>query len=151
MKSTITLLEQRVNSLESQVSSSQQPTLVSNNNQSQVNPDGAVEQDSTRTSIPSSVANDSTNISSIVSTFLNEEKERAKRRLNLIIHNVKESTSEDGPTRKKHDIDTVTSIFEHHLNVSTTITKAFRIGQHKEKPRLLKISVSTESEKATIL
>ena len=31
--------------------------------------------------------------------------------------------------------------------VTTTITKAFRFSQHQEKPRLLKISVSTESER----
>ena len=49
-------------------------------------------------------------------SLLNEEKEKAKRRLNLIVHNVEESTSDDGPTRKQHDIHTVSSQY-----VSTAI------------------------------
>jgi len=40
-----------------------------------------------------------------VATFINEEKERAKQHLNLMIHNVPELSSEDGLTRKKHDKD----------------------------------------------
>ena len=39
--------------------------------------------------------------------FINEEKQKAKRHLNLIIHNVPESPSEDGLTRKDHDDDFV--------------------------------------------
>jgi len=150
MKSTITSLEQRVNSLESQVSNLQQHIVASNNDQTLMNTDGTANKTATPTSPPTT--DDSTNhIGSIISTFLNEEKEKAKRCLNLIVHNVNESTSDDGPTRKQHDIRTISSIFQQQLNITATITKAFRIGQHKEKPRLLKISVSTESEKAAIL
>ena len=47
MKLTIYSLEQRVISLESQVSNLQQPTVVINNNQSQMNTDGAVNQSAT--------------------------------------------------------------------------------------------------------
>ena len=43
------------------------------------------------------------------------------------------------------------SMFQQQFNITTTITKAIRIGQHREKPRLLKSTVSTESEKAAIL
>ena len=71
--------------------------------------------------------------------------------MNLIVHNVKESTSDDGPTRKQHDIHTISSIFQQQFNITTTLTKAIRIGQHREMPRLPKITVSTESEKAAIL
>ena len=71
--------------------------------------------------------------------------------ISLIVHNVEESTSDDGPTRKQHDIHRVSSIFQQQFNITTTITKAIRIGQHREKPRLLKITISTESEKAAIL
>jgi len=39
-------------------------------------------------------------IASKISDYINEEKEKAKRRLNVIIHNVPESTSEDGNLRK---------------------------------------------------
>jgi len=37
--------------------------------------------------------------------YISEEKEKAMRRLNIIIHNIPESASEDGNTRKKHDIN----------------------------------------------
>lgn len=43
-------------------------------------------------------------ITTIVSSYINEEKEKAKRKLNLILHNVWESTSEDGLARKKTSI-----------------------------------------------
>jgi len=98
MKSTITSLKQRVNSLESQISNIQQPTVASNNDQFQMNTDGAINQ--TAMPISSPTIDDSTNhIGSIVSTFLNEEKEKSQTTLNLIVHNVNESTSDDGPTR----------------------------------------------------
>ena len=44
-------------------------------------------------------------MATIVSTYINEEKEKAKRHLNFIVHNTYESASEAGLTRKKHDID----------------------------------------------
>jgi len=37
-------------------------------------------------------------ISTMVSYYLNEEKDKIKRHLNLVIHNLKESSSEDGST-----------------------------------------------------
>ena len=90
-------------------------------------------------------------VTTVINSFLNEEKEKAKRRLNLIIHNIPESTDGDGLTRKKHDIDFIISAFQQYLGVNATINKAFRLGQRGSKPRLLKISVNTETEKASIL
>ena len=46
-------------------------------------------------------------ISEMVSSYINEEK--SKRHLNVIVHNVIESTSEDPELRRKHDIDSVSS------------------------------------------
>ena len=48
--------------------------------------------------------------------YINKEREKAKRRLNVIIHNIPESVSEDSNTRKKHDTDFVTDICHQHLN-----------------------------------
>ena len=94
-------------------------------------------------------------LTTIVSSVLNEEKEKARRRLNLIVHNAPESTADDGPTRKAHDIKFVSTAFQQYLGVSTKIDKAVRLGKHsgeeQEKPRLLKISVSSEMEKALLL
>ena len=50
---------------------------------------------------------------------------KAKRRLNLIIHNIPESTDGDGLTRKKLDIDFVISAFQQYLGVNATINEAF--------------------------
>ena len=70
MKLTIYSLEQRVISLESQVSNLQQPTVAINNNQSQMNIDSIVNQTAAPTIQP--IAGDSTgHIGSVVSTFLN--------------------------------------------------------------------------------
>ena len=41
--------------------------------------------------------------------FISEKKERSKRHLNLIIHNVPESAVAEGPARKQHDIEYLTS------------------------------------------
>ena len=62
---------------------------------------------STRESAPSNKPSTNNNIQEVVAMFINEEKQKAKRHLNLIIHNVPESPSEDGLTRKDHDDDFV--------------------------------------------
>lgn len=45
----------------------------------------------------------------------------------------------------------VTSLFQQHLGISPSISRAFCLGQKRQKPRLLKISVSSDVEKASIL
>ena len=37
--------------------------------------------------------------SKVITSFLNEEKERSKRHLNVIIHNVEESSGDNGKVR----------------------------------------------------
>ena len=53
--------------------------------------------------------------------------------------------------KKKENIDNVSSISQQYLDVSPSITKAFHFGKCDEKPRLLKITVSSESEKISIV
>ena len=94
--------------------------------------------------------------SSFMSSFMNEEKEKDKRRLNLIIHNIVESTDVDSSVRKEHDINLVDSILKKYLGISAKIERAIRLGKrtdksNTDKPRLLKISVSSEHDKAKIL
>ena len=107
------------------------------------------------TTVPSSSqpntssAND--HISNIVSSYLEEEKEKSKRWLNLIIHNLEESLSDDGATWQKDDIDKITSTLRNYIKVTPNISKAIRLGKRQEKARLLKITVSSETEKAAIL
>ena len=54
-------------------------------------------------------------------------------------------------TRRKHDTDFVTDMCQKHLNTTVSITKCFHLGKKGSKPRLLKISLSTEIEKAKLL
>ena len=61
------------------------------------------------------------------------------------MHNIVESTSEGPETRCKHDIDSVSCIFDKHLAVPATITKAIQVGMKGNKPRLLTISVASGS------
>ena len=62
--------------------------------------------------------------SKVLSSFINKEKEWSKRYFNLIIHNVQEPTADDGHTRKKQDINNVSSIFNKHMEVKATIMNA---------------------------
>ena len=87
---------------------------------------------------------------------MNEEKEKEKCRLNLIIHNVEESADVDSSVRKEHDIKLVDSVLRQYLGISTKIEKAIRLGKRTDilsttKPRLLKITISSEQDKAKIL
>jgi len=83
-----------------------------------------------------------------VSSVINEEKEKSKHKLNLIIHNLSESSKESGDHRKQEDIAATTKLLDKYMETSAKVVKAFRTGQCKDKPRLLKI---TEQEKAEIL
>ena len=53
----------------------------------------------------------------VITSFINEEKERSKRRLNIIVHNVAESSAESGSERKSYDIINMTSIFDKYAVV----------------------------------
>jgi len=82
---------------------------------------------------------------SFMLSFINEEKEKEKRWLNLIIHNIAESTDVYSSARKEHDLNSVDSILKKYLGISTKIEKG------SDKPKLLIISVSSEHDKAKIL
>ena len=89
-------------------------------------------------------------IADTVFTAMNEERDREKIQLNLIIHNLAESNSDHGETRKSEDIKHTTDIFN-YLRAKATVTKAIRLGKKSEKPRLLKVAVNTVESKAFIL
>ena len=82
--------------------------------------------------------------SDVISTFLNEEKERSKQRCNVIVHNLEESTLENSRERKEYDTSTISSVFTKNLGVKATITNAIRIGKKQDsgsgsRPRLVKV------------
>jgi len=98
---------------------------------------------------PASISEDS--VAQIAYSLASEQKEKEKRQLNVIIHNLEESTASDGPLRKQDDIKRCTSLLQTYLQASVTITNAFRLGPKSTKPRLLKISLSKIEEKSAIL
>ena len=87
------------------------------------------------------LTNDS--VANITVGVVDEQREREKRKLNMIIHNVSESTKETGPERKADCIATVNSLLHEHLGISATISNAIRLGKKSDRPRLLKISVAS--------
>ena len=72
-------------------------------------------------------------MASTIASIMNEEKERERRRLNLIIHNLSESTAELAESRKTEDIECVTDICNVCLGANATATKAIRLGKKPNK------------------
>jgi len=88
---------------------------------------------------------------SVATITVGEQRERDRRKLNLIFHNVSESAKQRGPERKVDDISTINGLLHQHLGHSPTISNALHLGKKADWPRLLKISVTTIQEKSTIL
>jgi len=94
----------------------------------------------------------SNELSNAVKSVINEEKERNKRKLNLIIHNIAESDADTSEIRKQEDLKQVNDIFSKQLDIQTNISNIIRLGKKGgPKPRLLKVTVDSESVKAAIL
>jgi len=126
-------LTERVNKLESERMEAT-PSVNLGNSQSQPNPPTLSE------------------ITSTVVSLLNEEKDKEKRKMNVIIHGIPESKSEEPLERKAYDIDQVNTIFQKHLNVEVAVDNAVRLGKKvNEKSRLLKITLPTESAKKQVM
>jgi len=101
LKSSIASLENKISYLEDRLKALAEDSSVKNK-VSDVNV----------SDISMSANPDSSNqMQSMINSFITEEKEKAKQRLNLIVHNVAESMNKDGLIRKKHDIDFITSTF----------------------------------------
>ena len=95
--------------------------------------------DTVPTVMPPSLGEISASFASVVS----EQKEKEKRCLNVILHNVPESTSDDNKTRKADDIEAVYGIVNNYLGAKAEISNTIRLGKkislENVKPRLLKI------------
>ena len=81
----------------------------------------------------------SESVASLTASLVTEQKEREKRELNLVLHNVPEPTTTDNSARKEEDITQVNSILSGYLDVKPTIKNAVRLT---DKARLLKITVA---------
>ena len=84
----------------------------------------------------------SESVVSLTASLVAEQKEREKRELNLVLHNIPESTASDSPTRKQEDIAQVNSILNEYVDVKPVINNAIRLGKKvTDKSCLLKIIV----------
>ena len=101
------------------------------------------------TDIASSLTSES--VATITVGVADEQRERDRRKLNLILHNVPESAKQKGPERKADNISMVNGLLHQHLGFNPTISNAVRLGKKSDRPRLLKISVATTQEKTNIL
>ena len=90
-------------------------------------------------------------IASMTAAIISEEKEREKRKLNLIVHNLPESTSAEASIRKNEDTQNVTSLINKYIGVNAHISNVTRIGKQTGRPRLTKVTLSTREEKFKIL
>jgi len=98
---------------------------------------------------PLHVSEDS--VARIAASLVTEQKEKERRQMNIIVHNLEESNASDGPARKQDDIKKCVSMFQNYLGLSVSITNAFRLGQRSDKSRLLKVSLSSIKDRASIL
>ena len=88
----------------------------------------------------------------MVVSVLNEEKDKEKRKMNVIIHGIPESKSEEPLDRKEYDIEQVNTVFQTHLEVDVAVDNAIRLGKKiNDKSRLLRITLPNESVKKQIM
>ena len=88
-----------------------------------------------------------------------EEKEKEKRKNNIIISNVKESSNKDSGERQRDDRETVTDILRSIVdieepeveNVVRLGGKTDKDGKTRQKPRLLKVMFTTEAKKREVM
>ena len=88
-------------------------------------------------------------VANIVASITAEQKEKEKRQLNVMIHNIVESSANGSPSRKEDDIGKCKSFFQTYLGVTVSI--AIRLGKRSDKPRLLKAALNSTQDKAMIL
>jgi len=72
-------------------------------------------------------------ITSTVASMLQEEREKDKRKLNLIVHGVPESASDISLERKEHDTELVTTIFNQRLECIDDILRLRKKDSGKQQ------------------
>ena len=78
----------------------------------------------------------SNELSNAVKSVINEEKERNRRKLNLIIHNIPESEAEAPGIRKEEDTKQITDVFRKQLKVEANVSSIVRLGKKVVAPSL---------------
>ena len=79
-------------------------------------------------------SNSSNSTSEVIATYLEEEKERSKRRLNVIVHDTEESSADNGQVRKEHDVNTTMSIFDKYMGDKALLLRNCTKLRKKDNP-----------------
>ena len=84
--------------------------------------------------------------------FHSEKEEQSKRKCNLAVVNMPESTSTESAERIKEDIDLLTDIIKQELHLNVRIEKAIRVGKKKDdQPRVMIVTLKDEETKWEVL
>ncbi len=90
-----------------------------------------------------------------ITEVLEEEREKERKKLNLVLVNLKEADGHSVEEKKKAEIEQVEEIFKDILPEDTTVEvkDPIRLGQKNagNRPRLLRVTVSNEETKKEIL
>ena len=125
-KSTIIQLQNKVSELEATIVG-----LTSNNSMNtDASPRPGLLADKDKVSEP---ASDNSCISATVTSIINEEMEKDKRKLNIILYSLPESDKSDPTLRKSHNILEPKSIISKYLETPVTISQAIRIGKKETR------------------
>ena len=90
-------------------------------------------------------------IDDLTHSLITEQREWDKRKLNIILHDIGESTAEDSQSRKQ-DIISLNSIFAKYFNITPNNTIAIHLGKKdSDKLRSMKITLNSLEEKSLIL
>ena len=90
-------------------------------------------------------------VDDLTHSLITEKREWDKRKLNIILHGLGESTAEDSQSRKQDNIS-LNSIFAKYFNITPTITNAIHLGKKdSDKPHSMKITLNSLEEKSLIL
>lgn len=82
--------------------------------------------------------------------MVEEMREREARKLNLIIFNFDESSSEETEDRKKHDEEVIRKLLA-TLETPVPFSKVIRLGKPESTPRPIRISTASVKDQQTIL
>ena len=102
--------------------------------------------------LPKPGPNTSSNTAQEVAGVLDDFMAKEKKKLNVIVHNMKESTNTSHYSRCDEDGSTFRNIVREELKINVKVTNAYRVGKKVEgKPRLLVISLEDVDTKHEIL
>ena len=94
----------------------------------------------------------SNDLQEFLNTFQHEKDEQSKRKCNLAVVNMPESTATESVERVKDDSDLFSEIVKEELKLNVKVEKAIRVGKRNEnKPRILIATLKDEDTKWEIL